>query len=153
MCRMTANFKLQGILTAVVVACFIIQSQNWCWMTENENPQNSLFLDLELNLGHGWYIVETLTTRPPWERNWFFLLVESLSFSADSRNIRVIILCCLQLLFAPEESSYSLNASPVPSLMIFVIYDADNLLLDETTCYNSANNQKQMLDVLSAAEI
>jgi hypothetical protein len=37
--------------------------------------------------------------------------------------------------------------------MIFVIYGPDNLLLDETTCYNSANNQKQMLDVPSAAAV
>ena len=37
--------------------------------------------------------------------------------------------------------------------MIFVIYEADNVLLDGTTCYNSANNQKQMLGVLSAAAI
>jgi len=35
--------------------------------------------------------------------------------------------------------------------MIYVIYEADNALLDETTCYNSANNQKQMLGVLSGA--
>jgi hypothetical protein len=37
--------------------------------------------------------------------------------------------------------------------MIFVIYEADNVLLDETTCYNSANNQKQRWGVLSAAAI
>jgi hypothetical protein len=35
--------------------------------------------------------------------------------------------------------------------MIFVIYEADKLPLDETTCYNSANNQKQMSGVPSAA--
>jgi hypothetical protein len=37
--------------------------------------------------------------------------------------------------------------------MIFVIYEADNVLLDETTCYDSASNQKQMLGVPSAAAI